>query len=94
MMVGMQLYRDWARTHYNFMTPKILKVERVGDFFIELSEGEGFGGESLFGVSVIRYVDGKFTPIHRLGDGVSCSFRERGEAVKHFLRVRSLASKA
>ena len=47
-------FRQWQKDHPNIMTPHIISITRKGsNKFIELSEGTGFSGENIYGVSVI-----------------------------------------
>lgn len=56
----LELYRkEYGKEgHHNFMTPRILNVITLSNKVIELSTGEGFEHEPIFGVSVWEY-DGK-----------------------------------
>lgn len=91
-MATVQQYRSWARDHPNPVTPRLLKVEQVGSYFLELSEGEGGDHEPLYGVTVLRWTGERFTPLHKL-ERVSASFFDREEAVKHFNNVKRLAER-
>lgn len=38
----------------NFMTPSVIRRGNKGNYGYELSTGEGFGGDSVYGVTVIK----------------------------------------
>lgn len=38
----------------NIMTPDIIEYRKVGDYFVELSSGRGFGGGTVYGVTVLE----------------------------------------
>jgi hypothetical protein len=85
------MYRQWAKAHPNFMTPHIIRVAQGDDnMIVELSEGEGFDHEPLYGVSVLKYKgNGEFTTMTRGNDTDPDSkcFQDRKEADKHFAKV-------
>jgi hypothetical protein len=39
----------------NFMTPKILERGRSGDWAYEISEGKGFTGDTIYGVTFLHW---------------------------------------
>lgn len=43
----------------NFMTPDFKSLERVGKYAVEVSTGQGFTGEKIWGVSIVTLADGK-----------------------------------
>ncbi len=72
----------------NFMTPRILGYDWIKDQEIayELSEGEDFDHESIFGVSVVRLkADGK---TERLLEPVSGVFWSKIEAKQHIKKLQ------
>lgn len=89
-MTTVQVYHQWAHEHPNAMTPRILKIEQVGNYFIELSEGTGLEHEPLYGVSVLFWNGQRFTPLHKL-DNLNQSFYDRAEAIKHFAKAKIIA---
>ena len=54
-------FRSWQKDHPNFVTPHILKLTQKGDTIIELSEGRGFTGEGVCGVSAFSWDEDKGT---------------------------------
>jgi len=49
-----QLFKKVYGTSTNFMTPNVLKRGVKGNFAYEISEGEGFNREPIFGVTFIN----------------------------------------
>jgi hypothetical protein len=44
--------REFRGTGHNFMTPNVLSYWRVGKLAVELSKGEGFSHNAIYGVTV------------------------------------------
>jgi len=48
--------------HYNgqtnFMTPDVIRCGKAGTLFYELSSGDGFNGETIYGVTVLECLNG------------------------------------
>lgn len=82
-MVLMSEFRKWQRQHPNFMTPSVLHVKQVGNYFVELSKGRGFENDDIFGVTAIGYKgNGEFTS--QTGEDFNKAFQDLDEAQKHF----------
>lgn len=47
-------FKRWQRLHPNFMTPNLVRFEKIGEWIVELSRGTGFEDEPLFGVTVLK----------------------------------------
>ena len=90
-MTTVQVYHQWAQQHPNAMTPRILKIEQVGDYFIEFSEGSDFDHNPLYGVSVLYWNGQRFTGLHKF-DSFNKSFNNRGEAIQHFAKVKIIVA--
>jgi len=60
-------FKKWQKDHPNFVTPTVKRVENVNSTFIELSEGKGFSNQTVYGVSAIKFKDGKFSTIQDEG---------------------------
>jgi len=81
-------FKKWQKEYPNFMTPDVRNVERVGDYFIELSEGSGMEiGTMLYGVSVLQYKDGTFKNTVTVDD-VNKSFHNLEEAKAYFEKLK------
>jgi len=61
MFARMNEYKNWQKQHPNFMTPNVIKSKISKDGkIVELSQGKGFEGENIYGLSYIGYKNGKF----------------------------------
>ena len=78
--------KKWIKEHKNFMTPRVLKVKQIGNYFIEFSEGEGFNHEDIFGVSIIQFKNNSFTTQHDLKLKSEC-FQNKRLADDHFYKL-------
>ena len=80
--------REFGEESRNFMTPRILGYGWIKDQEIayELSEGEGFNHDRIFGVSVARLKPGGKT--ERLLEPVSGVFTSKTEAKQHIKKLQ------
>ena len=53
-------FRKWAKAHPNVITPHIIAIRKVNNFFIEFSSGTGLNYKPMYGVTVYEFVNGKF----------------------------------
>lgn len=68
----------------NFMTPKIMKKGKLGkSSAYELSSGEGFRGNNLFGVSIGYEDNGKYYK-----SSLSRSFSKKSSAERYIKRLK------
>lgn len=52
-------FREFFNGKGNFMTPQTVRYGRSGHYIYELSKGEGFKGETIYGVTVLEvFADG------------------------------------
>jgi hypothetical protein len=62
--------RDLIRGAYddtpNPMTPRVVRYGWSGDYAFEISQGEGFLGEPIFGVTVVHAAQGKQHALSKL----------------------------
>ena len=78
-------FRKWQREHPNFMTPTLQKFEVIDNHVVELSRGEGFDYEPLYGVSLLsREGENNFSTYAGYTSGVSSAFRDYKKAEEHF----------
>jgi hypothetical protein len=79
---------EFGEESRNFMTPRILSYGWIKHQQIayELSEGEGFNHNHIFGVSVARRKPGGKT--ERLLEPVSGVFRNKTEAKQHIKKLQ------
>ena len=64
-MTARQVFRDVFGDEPNFMTPNLVKLETIGDYIVEVSEGSGLEpGTRLYGVTVLE-LDGTRTDLSR-----------------------------
>ncbi len=61
-------FRKWQKNHYNFVTPKLLRVRVCKDIVVELSEGTDMEHKPLFGVSLFRHLSTAGFRILKEGD--------------------------
>jgi len=82
-----QSFRECAKAHPNFMTPRIRSVLQVGDDrFIEVSEGTGFHDEPIFGVTIAKKAKSGFST----GDPRSRMFFNKAEALAYARKLRKV----
>jgi hypothetical protein len=80
-------FRIWQKRHPNFMTPNVRKVRQDGNYFVELSEGEGFDHKPMYGVSVVHWTGSRFeTQGHKYSDR-NKPFYKREDAERYFKTV-------
>lgn len=80
-------FRKWVKEHKNFMTPRILRVKQVKNYFIEFSEGEGFDNHNLiYGISIIQFKNNSFTTQHDLKLKSEC-FDSKRKADDYFYKL-------
>ena len=79
-------FREWAKEHYNFITPEIEKVEVLRPYVFEFSTGSPFMGISMKGFSVFKYEDGEFK---RPNKGWNKRIVDDDEAYEHYNKVRA-----
>jgi hypothetical protein len=61
-MTAKQIFKQVYKGGKNFMTPYVLSTSMKGkDCAVELSEGEGFDRNPIYGVTVVRLKDGEWT---------------------------------
>ena len=48
-------FRLWNKEHKNFMTPRILKVKNIRNYFIELSEGFDFDNRDILSLNAEKF---------------------------------------
>lgn len=80
-------FRKWNKEHKNFMTPRILKVKQIKNYFIEFSEGEGFNNHNLiYGITIIQFKNNSFTTQHDLKQVSKC-FENKRLADDYFFKL-------
>lgn len=87
-------FKKWQEEHPNFITPHLVRHAVKGDKVIELSEGWGFSGEKLYGVTVLKM---KFDPKKQkityesvADEKTNKVFDNKMDALKHFNRLRRM----
>lgn len=81
-------YKNWQKKHPNFMTPYVIKSEEKNNYIVEVSEGEDFNHNKIYGVSLIKRENGTFTSVHDKSDK-SKMFYSRDEAFNHAKKIKS-----
>lgn len=79
--------QPWWGVGRNFMTPTVLETGRSGDWAWELSTGEGFDREALYGTTFRRWVEGRWIDGWRLEVDPSKLFFDEREARRHIGEV-------
>lgn len=80
----LHIQEEYNKMAKNFMTPKILKHEIIDNRVIELSEGTGLKGNSIFGVAEFIYTQGKGLKTTRRGE----MFFIREQAVEYYKNLK------
>lgn len=76
-----QLFKEVFNGNKNIITPNVLKYGTRGLFAFEISYGDGFDGETIYGVTLINKETRKHN--HEL----SRSFNTRGEVTDYLADV-------
>ncbi|RKX36899.1 MAG: hypothetical protein DRP20_05445 [Thermotogae bacterium] len=76
----MSQFEKWQKFHPNFVTSELVKYKEIGEYVVELSKGEGFVGEEVFGVTALKREDNRYFSVHDL----SKLFFDREAAEKYF----------
>ena len=87
-LTARQIFRLEFGDSKNFMTPEILWcVKASPSVAVELSEGAGFDGERIFGLTAVCLKSDGTT---RRGRGSSKCFHSRARATARFERIQSI----
>ena len=81
---------EWQREHPNFITPDLLKYDKMGNYVVELSEGRGFTNKPIFGVTLLEKEDDHFKSF---GRGFSQPFHDKRMALDYFDKLSSSLEK-
>lgn len=79
-MTAQQILNRVFNGQNNFMTPTVISTRKNGETVAELSQGEGFGRSPIYGVTVVKQVDGKWVSDYARGQ----MFHDRAEAVAYY----------
>jgi hypothetical protein len=80
-------FKLWIKEHKNFVTPQILKIKNIGNYFMEFSYGEGFLSDNkIYGITIIQFKNNTFTTQHDLKQESKC-FEDKRLANDYFYKM-------
>lgn len=85
------LFHGWFGGEANFMTPTVINRGKCRQFIYELSEGEGFAHEKIYGVTVLelRSKDASEVKAHRHDLSRCCHNRKQAQRYIESLRPQA-----
>lgn len=92
-ITAQEIFIKEYRGDRNFMPPNVIRYGRKGEMAYELSSGEGFSGETIYGLTVVHYDSDliKITKEHKLS-GCHQSLGDAEEAIRKLPRFRCISS--
>jgi len=81
-------HRTWQKEHPNFITPHIVSATLYKGNIIELSSGSGFGGGTIYGVTILKKSGNTFKSVG--GESFNKGgFDSKSDAIAHLNKVKA-----